>query len=281
MKETIRQIMTVLCLLAVSNAVMAQAIDSQRADVNADGKVDVADITSVMTVMANGGYTEPISTGSAPAGVQAVDLGLPSGTKWANMNVGASRAGDYGQYFAWGETKGYGSSSYDGRSFDWASYKWMKSGQSSYQQINKYQAPDGQNSSCWYNSDRKYVGDKKLTLEPSDDAATVNWGEMWCIPSYYQMVELIEWCSFDWTSQDGHYGWKLTSRVNGNYIFLPAAGRRLYTSQEDQNLGGYYWSSTLYAQRSYYARRLNFDSGNAKTDGDNRCYGFTVRPVLK
>ena len=72
------------------------------------------------------GGEEPSTPGTAPAGVVAVDLGLPSGTKWANMNVGASKPEDYGLYFAWGETVGYGSDTNDGHSFDWASYNWCK-----------------------------------------------------------------------------------------------------------------------------------------------------------
>ena len=114
-----------------------------KGDVNGDQRVDVADVSTLvgMIISSGGGDTlspgdddDPPSSGNVPDGVVAVDLGLPSGTKWANMNVGATAQNEYGLFFAWGETVGYSSSdTSDGRSFDWASYKWMTEGKSSWE----------------------------------------------------------------------------------------------------------------------------------------------------
>jgi len=85
-------------------SVLAVTFRNKTGDVNGDTQVDVADIATIISLMAGMGGNDS-GTGKAPAGVEAVDLGLPSGTKWANMNVGAEKPEDYGSYFAWGETK--------------------------------------------------------------------------------------------------------------------------------------------------------------------------------
>ena len=107
--------------------------------------------------------------GKAPADVVAVDLGLPSGTKWANMNVGAEKPEDYGLYFAWGETTGYAAGT--SHSFDWDSYKWY-------------------NGSI--NTETKYSDtvDNKTILDPEDDAAHFNWGGLWYMPTGEDVREL-------------------------------------------------------------------------------------------
>ena len=118
-----------------------------------------------------------METATALAQAVAVDLGLPSGTKWANMNVGATSPQESGLYFAWGETTGYTDKTTDGRQFDWANYKWMAEGQSSWKYINKYQNDDGQTEASWYENDGyKFVGDGLTVLEVTDDAAAANWG---------------------------------------------------------------------------------------------------------
>ena len=125
-------------------------------------------LAAVLTVM---------GAATALAQVVAVDLGLPSGTKWANMNVGATSPQESGLYFAWGETTGYTSETTDGRQFDWANYKWMAEGQSSWKYISKYQIDDGLTEACWYEYDGyKFAGDSLTELEVADDAAAANWG---------------------------------------------------------------------------------------------------------
>ena len=207
-----------------------------------------------------------------------IDLGLPSDTKWACCNVGASSPEEYGLYFAWGETQGYTGDTSDGRSFNWASYKWMNSGQSSWNQINKYTIADRQPSACWY-SDGTFVGDGLTELLPEDDAATANWGGDWRMPSVDQMDELInsEYTTTEWRRLNGVTGRKITSKINGNSIFLPAAGYRGGTSLYYAGLGGFYWSRSL-LDLSDYAYNLYFFPGSI----DNyyyRYFGQSVRPV--
>ena len=199
-----------------------------------------------------------------------VDLGLPSGTLWATCNVGASSPEDYGYYFAWGETEPYdvnGSKT----TFNWSSYKWCKG---SYDTMTKY---------CT-NSGYGYDGftDGKTELDVNDDAAYVNWGPAWRMPSKEEFPELINsnYTTTTWTTQNGVYGRKITSKSNGNSIFLPAAGYRSSCSLYDAGSGGNYWSRSLYESDPYYARYLYFGSSDIYTYYDyGRYYGFSVRPV--
>ena len=168
-----------------------------------------------------------------------VDLGLS--VKWATCNVGASKPEDYGDYFAWGETKpknSYGSSNY--------SYK-----------------------------------GNPVTLPISDDAARANWGGSWRMPTTAEQDELRKKCTWTWTTQNGVKGYKVTSKSNGNSIFLPAAGCRLDSSLYDAGSYGYYWSSSLYTDGPLYAWRVYFYSSNVDGYGYDRYCGFSVRPVCQ
>ena len=197
---------------------------------------------------------------TAPVGVVAVDLGLPSGTKWANMNVGATSPEDYGLYFAWGETIGYTDGTTDSRSFNWASYKWME-----YAQMNKYQEDDG-----------------KTVLDLEDDAAHANWGGDWRMPTFDEIEELLDNTTSEWTTVNGINGRKFTSKTNGNSVFLPVAGYRSGTSLSYQGQEGHYWSSSLYEYYTVYARYLTFYSLKAYWGHNfNRYVGLPVRPVLR
>ena len=201
-----------------------------------------------------------------PAGVEAVDLGLPSGTKWANMNIGAEKPEDDGLYFAWGETMGYGSDTSDSRSFDWASYKWCNGLESS---MTKY---------C---NDSSYgTVDNKTVLDLDDDAAYVNWGSSWRMPTFTETKELLENTTNEWTTINGVNGRKFTSKTNGNSIFLPAAGLRIDSYLGNQDTDGIFWSSSLNETGPYLARTLSFDSEYvSSTTSSNRYFGFHVRPV--
>lgn len=156
-----------------------------------------------------------------------VDLGLPSGTMWATCNVGADTPSEYGEYFAWGETA-------PKASYNWSTYVYSNG---DYNQLTKY---------CTQ-SDFGYKGftDDLVTLQPNDDAATVNWGEGWSTPTYNQWVELLTKCSHSWTTINEVKGCLFTAR-NGNSIFLPAGDSRF--DEESRNIGdtGSYWSSTLH-----------------------------------
>ena len=185
-----------------------------------------------------------------------VDLGLS--VKWATMNVGASKSEDYGDYFAWGEIA-------PKEEYNWSTYKWCNGSSSS---LTKYN----------YNSSLGFV-DNKTQLELSDDAARANWGGKWRMPTDAELTELREQCTWTWTTENGINGYKVTSRINGKSIFLPAAGNRtgpLLGSVGD----GYYWSSSISTEGSpvgaYY---LYFLSGSVNRYDGSRDYGQSVRPV--
>lgn len=172
-------------------------------------------------------------------GHEWVDLGLS--VRWATCNVGASSPSDYGNYYAWGETKT----------------------KSSYTEGN----------SKTYN-----VVMPDISGEPKYDAATANWGEGWRMPTDEELEELIDKCDWQWTTQGGHNGYKVTG-PNGKSIFLPAAGWRYGTSLNYAGDNGSYWSSTPGGSDTLNAFNLSFDSGNHSVDWGNRILGLSVRPV--
>ena len=190
-----------------------------------------------------------------------VDLGLPSGLKWATCNVGATTPEEYGDYFAWGETepKEY---------YDWSTYKYG----TNYDQLTKYctQSSYGNNG----------FTDNKTVLDPEDDAAAVNWGGAWRMPTKAEQDELRNNCTWDWTTQNGVNGYKVTG-PNGNSIFLPAAGYVLEGTLVDAGSYGYYWSSSLYTGNPLYAYYVYFNSGYVDWYGSDRYNGQSVRPVCK
>ena len=191
-----------------------------------------------------------------------VDLGLPSGIKWATCNVGANSPEEYGDYFAWGETepKDY---------YDWSTYKYCNGSPST---LTKY---------C-VDSYRGTV-DNKTTLELTDDAARVNWGDKWRMPTKAEQDELRNTsnCTWTWTTQNGVNGYKVTSVVNGNSIFLPAAGYRRYDGRNEGGSRAYYWSTLLNTSGNSEAYFLYFDLDNVAWSGSGRYYGFSVRAVCE
>lgn len=183
-------------------------------------------------------------------GHEYVDLGLPSGLLWATCNVGADSPEEYGDYFAWGETE---PKSY----YDWSTYFDTNDGGSTFQ---------------------KYYKGGKTVLEPADDAAHVNWGGSWRMPTKEEQDELRSECIWEWTTQNGVNGRKVTG-PNGNSIFLPAAGSRYWSSLGSAGSGGEYWSSSLDAGSSYLAYGLGFDSDYVDWHYYDRGVGRSVRPV--
>ncbi|MBQ7269665.1 MAG: leucine-rich repeat protein [Bacteroidales bacterium] len=199
-----------------------------------------------------------------PIGIDiSVDLGLS--VKWASINVGASYPWEYGDYFAWGEVE-------PKDDYSWSTYKWCMNGSSN--QLTKY----CNISSLGYNG----FTDNKTVLDPEDDAAAVNWGGSWRMPTKAEQGELRNDCTWEWTSLNGVYGRKVTSKKSGytdKWIFLPAAGYRDGTSLLDAGSYGCYWSSPLDTDNSYYAYRVSFRSDNVYWYYDYRFYGRSVRPV--
>ena len=204
-------------------------------------------------------------------GQSYVDLFLPSRTLWATCNIGANSPVEYGDYFAWGETEGYNSGK---TSFTLITYKWCKEGTSSW--LTKY----CNNSGYGYNG----FTDDKTELDLEDDAAYVNWGPAWRMPSLEQFQELLNssYTTTEWTIQNGVYGRKITSKTNGKSIFLPSAGYRKGSSLKNADSYGYCWSRTLNLLSPYYAsyaRGLNFNSSGTGTGSFDRSDGRSVRPV--
>ncbi len=192
-------------------------------------------------------------------GYEYVDLGLS--VKWATCNVGASSPEGYGSYFAWGETS-------PKSDYEWETYKYSRG---SNDELTKY---------C-DDSDYGYNGytDNKTTLDLIDDAARVNWGGSWRMPTRAEQDELREKCTWTWTTLNGVRGYKVTSKSNGNSIFLPAAVYRSGTYVYGAGSSGLYWSSSLSSSYPYVAYYLYFDSGDVGRYGSYRYYGFTVRAV--
>lgn len=193
----------------------------------------------------------------------AVDLGLPSGLKWADRNIGADKPEACGSHFAWGETT-------PKSDYGWSTYKHG----SAESQLTKY----CNNGTCGKGG----FTDGRQTLEPEDDAAHANWGGRWRMPTKADFEELkahtiSEWVeNYNGTDAKGY----LFTAPNGNSIFLPAAGGRHGTALDYAGSDGDYWSGTLREDDPNYAYSLFFYPDDADfCDYYNRCYGHTVRPV--
>ena len=190
-----------------------------------------------------------------------VDLGLPSGLKWAAWNVGATKPEEFGLYFAWGETQGYTGITNE-KQFTCADYKWS--------------------GDEYGNTMTKYPSDGLTTLEASDDAAyaTDNTCRM---PTSGECAELTANTTSEWVEDyngTGVAGRIFTSNVNGNSIFVPAAGVCFDGSVINVGQHGNLWSSSLNSSGVHYAYGLDFDSGNVGVgNGLYRINGLPVRAV--
>lgn len=201
---------------------------------------------------------------------ECVDLGLPSGTLWAKTNVGAMEETETGFYFAWGETKGYAASQVGtDKEFSLSDYVFSR--------------PDADPFD-------KYDHDKDgLTkLELTDDAARVNWGGDWHMPTKTQCEELFNtaYVKNKWVTNyqgSGVNGLLFTSVSNGNTLFIPAAGFCDGDEVYDVGEGCYIWSSSLSTDVSISVWDFGFgfyDRGAGVSDGGYRCCGQSVRGVI-
>lgn len=196
-----------------------------------------AEGTAIITAMsAVGGFTATctITVSNSASTVQAIDLGLSSGLKWADMNVGASKPEDFGYYFAWGETEP---------------------------------------KDTYSESNYTFMND---TIESDDDAANVNLGGSWRMPTQADWQELISSCDAEYTTINNMSGVKMTSKQNGNSIFLPASG---YVDGSTTNYTlNCYWSSSYMIMQFVYA--FQFKSGmNAQLGVESNYMGMAVRAV--
>lgn len=201
------------------------------------------------------GEEKSFKTESLINGYDWVDLGLPSGLKWATCNVGANNPEDYGNYYAWGETEPAPGNNYSESNCEAYGLS-----------ISELQ------------SQGIIDGDHNLT--PSHDAATANWGGIWRMPTEAEQQELLNNCTWEWTVQGGKNGCKVTG-PNGNNIFLPAAGYRIGSSLYYAGEYGCYRSSTPYESNSSYAFSLFFTSSSQRVDWYYRSNGQSVRPVAE
>lgn len=197
-----------------------------------------------------------------------VDMG--NGLLWATMNIGASSPEDIGDYFAWGETEPY----YNSKSpltwkvdkssgYCWESYQFNPSG-------------DGATFSKYTD---EYTGESVLQSE--DDAARVNWGGLWRIPNYYDWIWLKANCTWQYETNSGVSGYRVTSKINSHSIFLPVAGYFAGTTLYSSYSGvGFYWSSSMgNVGNTPVARGLYLTSDEASFRDDYRYRGQSIRPV--
>ena len=202
---------------------------------------------------------------TANAQHEYVDLGLPSGTLWATTNIGAEDMSELGDYFAWGETS-------PKSDYSWETYKYCKG---SYTTLTKY----CNDSSFGYNGFK----DKLTELLPEDDAATVNWGKEWQTPSAKQWRELFneEYTTCVRINETVGFvhvnGYKITSKQNGKYIFLPFGG--YYDGNDLLNSHyGWYWSNSLTYSNPSSAQQVQSQSVD-KVVSNSRYIGLNIRPV--
>ena len=225
------------------NDTLALVEESSQTDVSSSASSESSGTSSLSSSSSN--KTEPSSISSGTGRINGhdyVDLGLPSGLKWATCNVGASRPEDYGNYYAWGEIQP----------------------KSEYKEEN----------SLTY---EKEIGN--ISGNSRYDVARAQWGGYWRLPIFAEMQELKDQCKWKWTIVGGHKGHRVIG-PNGNSIFLPAAGYRYDTGVRDRGSLGYYWSGSLYEGNSYNVYYLVFYNGGAYWVYDyDRYVGYSVRPV--
>ena len=217
-----------------------------------------------------------------------VDLGLPSGTLWATCNIGASKPEEFGDYFAWGETEPHYTvvgndtiwkEGYEA-GYSYSNYKYCMGTDNT---LTKYQTQSDEPFNYGYNG---FI-DGINVLESSDDAATMNWGGKWRIPTYDELVELLlydTYCTREQTKVNNVDGILVTSKSNGNSVFFPIAGQyRGTTKYIFEN-----WFpipanelSTQESQSCYIgALEYEWDFGFHPGNYIERCNGYTIRPVL-
>ena len=232
------RILTLLCCMSFTLMASAQASGGQ---IRRPGKKQSISNSRRRVTPSNSVQKLSCPDGNHP---HMIDLGLPSGTKWACCNLGASTPEQSGNYYRWGETKPFKEGDTG------ATYPYMD-------------VDIGNNI-----AGTKY------------DAATANWGAFWRMPTENQMMELMDNCTYKWTTLNGVKGAKVTGRKGGT-LFLPASGYRNYGSGSLGNVGsyGYCWSAS--PDFGYGGFSLGFSSSSWSWSSNSRADGFPVRAVAK
>lgn len=232
----------------LSNYILSGSADNKYySDVNRDDHIDILDIRGVSNFVTSNSFTSQEHN--------CVDLGLPSGTLWAETNIGAKRPSDFGDYFAWGETE-------PKETYTWGNYKWNRNDSLSIETEVMYEELNGET----------------LSLTRDNDPATKKWGNDWQVPTQEMIQELKDNCTLQLTCRDGVMGTNVVGK-NNNSIFLPHAGYKNEISLQWLNKEGTYMFRNVKRQTLHllYVEVWQMDNDNAF--GIN-C-GYSVRPVKK
>ncbi len=257
------------------DGVMCQVVKTE----NKDYSYPVEAIQSISFVFPDEDNNKPdgFPEENAPTFGTAIDLGLPSGTKWASINVGASKPEEYGGYFAWGEVneKDY---------YSPATYKYVvqTNHNASISHENDIRDSDtgiwyaGRSIGFYYDYE-DYDHTSVYHIEGTEyDVAHMRWGDSWFMPTPDQVSELINNCTSERVTLKGVYGCMFTSIINGKSIFLPAAGRREYGAFKEGRTP-YYWSTSI--RMRYHGISAFWSPPYGTGSNEYRYYGLSVRPV--
>lgn len=191
-------------------------------------------------VEASSGGIDPVTGRGIVDGYEVVDLGLPSGLLWATYNVGATKEEEYGNYYQWGA-----------------------------------------GAETYKNADQYHTGgtDPSYTMPSSADTARQVMGSGWRMPTYNELLELIQCTIYEFTYIDNVGGMKFTNKYNLNaYVFFPSGGNYYYGSYNSNNQNGFIWSSTP-ANGLNQAFALIIQRNSRTATYYYRSYGFSVRGV--
>lgn len=255
---------------ATDKAVTWSSDNSAVASVDNNGKVTAVKEGSATITATAGDKTAncsvSVSRVQVPEG--AVDLGIVMTREdgstyrlfWAKCNIGANKPEEYGDYYAWGETE-------TKQSYSISNYKWMDDSSQKLTKYNTY-SPFG-------------LLDNKTILEPEDDVASVKLGSNWRTPTKEEWDALWNNCILEWSNLNGVNGYIVTSKNNGNSVFLPAGGYWKDTELIGAGFGVYYWSSSLNINKTTGAWAIAYSSGGTGMTNGSRYDGKNVRPVTE
>ncbi len=235
-------------------------------------------------------FYEEVNKGNPPYGgcpdgnhPHAIDLGLPSGTLWSCMNLGASIPTELGIRFSWGQTYYV-----EKNESNWSNYEFMNDSYNNEWGINKYQIADNLTDGVWYNDEGNFIGDNKRTLELIDDAARKNWGEKWKTPTRKEFEELVNYtrsATVEDYNGSGVSGYILYKKKSNNsyslwdtHIFLPESNRFKADYWPYYHMDEWYWTSSL-ASDTRKAQQMYFRLGTEPTLGIREGTRTDKRPI--
>ena len=219
----------------------------------------ITDNTDKSSYLVNYGHTH----------YNAIDMGLESGTLWMDKNVGAEKDTDTGLYFQWGDTQGYTADEVGTKkNFSWSTYKYCKGTETSFTKYN-----------CFVDNGYNGFTDGKVFLETIDDMALQN-THRFVVPTITQFTELINGCTYEWTTKDGVNGGLFTSKTNGNTLFFPVTQLADRNSLNSQQYGHYWANETIY-QSYRNCNKFTVRDDSTYTYVLYKYYGLCVRGVCK